>query len=213
MCPCRCFGDSYYATTDIIALGMGTSYDTEEFRNKLAEGLRFFAAHESLYAVHCQEGRDRTGVVAALLECFMGAGYDEENRGRPIVLFGYSQGADHVFRLLEEYFGDEKLYSQLIAAYTIGWGWSYEAAERFPQIVPATGEDDIGCVISYDAEAPEVEDTIVTPRGERHFAINPLSWNTFAPMTLPARHARTSCPMSWVPYGPCPGDWPNTPVG
>ena len=192
---------------------MGTSFDTEEFRNKLAEGLRFFAAHEGPYAVHCQEGRDRTGVVAVLLECFMGAGYDEENRSRPIVLFGYSQGADHVFRLLEEYFGDEKLYSQLIAAYTIGWGWSYEAAERFPQIVPVTGEDDIGCVISYDAEAPEVEDTIVTPWGERHFAINPLNWNTFAPMTLPARHARTSCSMSWVPYGPCPGDWTNTPVG
>ena len=51
---------------------MGTSFDTEEFRNKLAEGLRFFAAHEGPYAVHCQEGRDRTGVVAALLECFTG---------------------------------------------------------------------------------------------------------------------------------------------
>ena len=31
----------------------------------LAEGLRFFATHEGPYAVHCQEGRDRTGVVAA----------------------------------------------------------------------------------------------------------------------------------------------------
>jgi len=52
--------------------------------------------------------------------------------------------------------------------------------ESYPQIVPATGEDDIGCVISYDAEAPEVEDTIVTPRGEKHFAINPLNWKTDA---------------------------------
>lgn len=358
------YGDSYYATTDVIALNMGITFDTEEFRNKLAEGLRFFAAHEGPYAVHCQEGKDNTGVVAALLECFMGATFDEvkkdymstffnyygiepgdplydkiannniaatlrklfdlddlfsadlagaaekyffkiglnnddieglrtnlgksyfgetskyanmenwayygvgaardadifivaptvgkygdynmplddknkyrftrslnmqkgiyedslrmyapfyaqasleayglaeaecescleiayndvseafryylehENQGRPIVLFGYSQGGDHVFRLLQEYFGDEKLYSRLIAAYCIGWGWSYEAAERFPQVVPATGEDDVGCVISYDAEAPEVDGTIVTPQDERHFAINPLNWRT-----------------------------------
>jgi hypothetical protein len=103
---------------------------------------------------------------------------ENENKGRPIVLFGHSQGADHVYRLLEEYFGDEELYSQLIAAYCIGWGMTYEEAERVPQIVPAIAEDDIGCVISYDAEAPEVEDTIVTPRGERHFAINPLNWRT-----------------------------------
>lgn len=358
--------ESYYATTDTIALGMEMSFDTEEFEDKLAEGLRFFAAHEGPYAVNCQDGMDRTGVVAALLECFMGATFDEvrkdymssffnyygiepgdavydqiadnniaatlqklfeledlnsvdlaeaaenylfkiglgkdeterlrsnlgksyfedtskyanmenwayfgvgegkdadifivaptvgayedynmplddknrfrvtrslnmqkgiyegslrmyapfyaqasleayelseealepwleiayddvseafryylehENRGRPIVLFGYSQGGDHVFRLLEEYFGDEALYNRLIAVYAIGWGWSYEAAEKVPQVVPATGEDDIGCVISYDAEAPEVDDTIVTPRGERHFAINPLNWRTDA---------------------------------
>ena len=42
----RGYSDSYYATTDIVALSMGTAYDTEEFRNKLAGGLRFFATHE-----------------------------------------------------------------------------------------------------------------------------------------------------------------------
>ena len=105
---------------------------------------------------------------------------EHENQGRPIVLFGYFQGADHVFRLLEEFFGDEALYDRLIAAYAIGWGWSFEEAERVPQVVPAAGEDDIGCVISYDAEAPEVDGTLVTPQDERHFAINPLNWRTDA---------------------------------
>ena len=55
----------------------------------LAEGLRFFATHEGPYAVHCQEGRDRTGVVAALLECFMGADYDEVRKDYMSTFFNY----------------------------------------------------------------------------------------------------------------------------
>ena len=360
------YGESYYATIDTVELGMQVAFDTQEFRNGLAGGLRYFGDHEGPYAVHCLEGKDRTGVVAALLEGFMGATFDEvrrdymetfynfygvsaddaaydeiaenniaatlrrllgtddlantdlaaacesffreiglsdeeleslrtnlgrtwntdrskyasmenwayfgagadsdadifivgttvdrydeynmtcddknrfrftralnmqkglyedslrmfapyyrqisfkayelsrearepylkiaygdvseafryylehENRGRPIVLFGFSQGADHVYRLLKEYFGDEKLYKQLVAAYSIGWGCTYEEAEAYPQIVPAKGEDDVGCVVSYDVEAPEVRETLVTPMGERHFAINPLNWRTDA---------------------------------
>ena len=103
---------------------------------------------------------------------------EHENQGRPIVLFGYSQGAYDVYRLLQEYFGDEALYGQLVAAYAIGWGCTFEEAEQYPQIVPAQGESDIGCVVSYEAETPALEDSIITPRGERHFAINPLNWRT-----------------------------------
>jgi len=360
------YGDSCYATTDHIALGLDMSYDTDQFRKGLAEGLRFFASPEGPYAVHCLEGKDRTGVVAALLECFMGASLDEvrkdymetfynyygvtpadpaydgiaenniagalrklfgvddldsadlseaaeeyfrktglsdadidalrvnlgktyldgkskyanlenwayygvgedrdadifviaptvdkydeynmtlddnnrfrltralnmqkgiyedslrmfapyyaqmsfsafslareasepyqdiayddvseafayylehENQGRPIVLFGYSQGGIYIYRLLKDYFGDEALYNRLIAAYAIGWGCTFEEAEAYPQIVPAAGENDTGCVISYDAEAPEVEDSFISPRDEQHFAINPLNWKTDA---------------------------------
>ena len=71
------YGESYYSTTDRIELCMGISFNTQEAGDKLAEGLRFFGAHEGPYAVHCQEGKDRTGMVAALLECFMGSTYDE----------------------------------------------------------------------------------------------------------------------------------------
>ena len=68
---------SYYATTNYIALNMGVDFTAEEFRAKLAEGLRFFAANPGVYAVHCTEGKDRAGLVSALLEIFMGARYDE----------------------------------------------------------------------------------------------------------------------------------------
>ena len=43
------------------------------------------------------------------------------NDGRPIVLAGFSQGADHVLRLMKEFFKDEELQRNLVAAYPIGW--------------------------------------------------------------------------------------------
>jgi len=71
------FEGSYYAGTAFIALNMGVDFTAAEFREKLAEGLRFFAGHPGVYAVHCLEGKDRTGFVIALLECFMGASLEE----------------------------------------------------------------------------------------------------------------------------------------
>ena len=101
-----------------------------------------------------------------------------ENEGRPIILAGFSQGADMCYRLLEEYFGDEALYRQLVAVYAIDWPCTEEMTAQYPQIVPATGEDDFGVVVSFDCEAPEVTETLITPAGVRALTINPLNWKT-----------------------------------
>ena len=101
-----------------------------------------------------------------------------ENDGRPIVLAGFSQGADMCLRLLEEYFGDEALYDQLVAAYVIGWPLTEEMTKAYPQIVAAQSADDIGVVISFDCEAPELTETFINPAGQRALSINPLSWTT-----------------------------------
>ena len=55
-----------------------------------------------------------------------------ENGGRPIILAGFSQGADMCYRLLEEYYGDEALYDQLVAVYAIGWPCTQEMTARVP---------------------------------------------------------------------------------
>ncbi len=101
-----------------------------------------------------------------------------ENAGRPIILAGFSQGADMCYRLLAEYFGDEALYSRLVAVYAIGWPCTEEMAAQHPQIVPAAGEDDLGVVVSFDCEAPDVTQTLITPAGIRALTINPLNWRT-----------------------------------
>ena len=71
------YDKTYYSTVDYIPLSMGVNFDSDDFREKLAEGLRYFAEHKGPYAVHCTEGKDRAGTVAALLECLTGATYEE----------------------------------------------------------------------------------------------------------------------------------------
>lgn len=101
-----------------------------------------------------------------------------ENKGRPIVLAGFSQGADMCYRLLEEYFGDNRLSDQLVAVYAIGWPCTEEMVKQYPQIKPAQSENDVGVVISFDCEAPEVTDTFIYPAGQKAYSINPLNWRT-----------------------------------
>ena len=82
------------------------------------------------------------------------------------------------YRLLAEYGGDAGLKEQLAAVYAIGWPCSEELVNAYPQIVPAQSADDIGTVISFDCEAPDVEETFITPKGSKAFTINPLNWKT-----------------------------------
>ncbi len=102
---------------------------------------------------------------------------ENENNGRPIILVGFSQGADMCYRLLEEYFGS-LLDERLVAVYALGWPMTEEMTERFPQIKPAASADDIGVVISFDCESPDLEETFINPAGQKALSINPLNWRT-----------------------------------
>ena len=68
---------SLYQDGKVKALNLGVDFTAESFQTGLAEGLRFFAANEGPYLVHCTEGKDRAGFVSALLACFMGGSYDQ----------------------------------------------------------------------------------------------------------------------------------------
>jgi protein tyrosine/serine phosphatase len=83
------FSDTYYSTQEIIPLNLGLDFTTEEFRNGLAEGLRFIAAHEGPYLVHCTEGKDRAAFASAVLECLMGASADEVIADYMLTFFNY----------------------------------------------------------------------------------------------------------------------------
>lgn len=101
---------------------------------------------------------------------------DHENQGRPFLLAGYSQGADLALRLMEEFFGEESLQEQLVAAYLIGWRVTWEDLAMFPQLHMAQGAEDTGVIVSFNSEAPGITDTIILPEGGYAYGINPLNW-------------------------------------
>lgn len=100
------------------------------------------------------------------------------NQGRPIILAGFSQGADMCYRLMEEYFGEEALSDRLVAVYAIGWPLTREMTEKYPQLKPAQSADDLGTVISFECEAEEVTDSFIIPQDMKALSINPLNWKT-----------------------------------
>ena len=71
------FAQSAYASCQVIGLNLGIDFTEDSFRAGLADGLRFMAANDGPYLVHCTEGKDRAGFTSALLSCLMGASADE----------------------------------------------------------------------------------------------------------------------------------------
>ena len=71
------FASPYYKSLmnkgNVIYLNMGVDLDSEDFGNKLVEGLRFLSQHEGPYLIHCTEGKDRAGFANAIVSAFMGA--------------------------------------------------------------------------------------------------------------------------------------------
>ncbi len=103
---------------------------------------------------------------------------EHSNNGRPLIVAGYSQGADLALRLLEEFFDDSSLKQQLIAAYLIGWRVTQEDLDQFPHLRMAQGESDTGIIVSFNSEAPGVTGSIIVPEGGYTYGINPLNWKT-----------------------------------
>ena len=73
---------SYYATLyengDIVLLNMGVDYRTDDFKAKLKEGIEFILRDPTgPVLIHCNEGKDRAGMVTATLEAISGATMDE----------------------------------------------------------------------------------------------------------------------------------------
>lgn len=100
-----------------------------------------------------------------------------ENNGRPFVLAGFSQGSEMCLRLLKEFGNENFVKNSMVACYAVGWRFTPQEAEKYPYIQPAKCADDLGKVIIFNSEAPEVTSSAIVPEGVKTFAINPLTWN------------------------------------
>lgn len=100
------------------------------------------------------------------------------NNGRPIVLAGFSQGADLSIRLLKDCFADEEVNDLLVACYAIGWSITEEELKEYEHLKFAQEETDVGVIVSFNSEAEYVTDSLMIPGGTKTLAINPLNWRT-----------------------------------
>lgn len=63
---------SYYSRCKIINPEMSYDFGTEEFAEKVKESVLFIIENDGPYLIHCKEGKDRTGILCAILESFVG---------------------------------------------------------------------------------------------------------------------------------------------
>lgn len=111
---------------------------------------------------------------------------------RPIILAGHGQGADHVTRLLQDFFqGDLK--DRLTAAYVIDHPLP-EALFEGPlsTITPCETAVDVGCIIAYGSFMPSDK------RNAERFSTRALVFNGAEYMTI--NGAKTLCtnPLLWA---------------
>ena len=83
------YDSSYYSNQQHIFLNMDVDFASDDFKTKLAKGLKFFADNPGVYGVHCTEGKDRAGFTTAIIECLMGASYDEVVSDYMVTFYNY----------------------------------------------------------------------------------------------------------------------------
>ena len=62
---------------NVLCLKQNFDYNSKDFKKGMADAVKFMASHEGPYLIHCTEGKDRTGLMSALLEALMGASVSE----------------------------------------------------------------------------------------------------------------------------------------
>lgn len=83
------YADSYFAQQEHIAIGSNVELTAPDNLKKFVSALSYMADHPGVYDVFCVEGKDRTGIVMAILECLMGATIDEVGEDYMLSFYNY----------------------------------------------------------------------------------------------------------------------------
>ena len=103
---------------------------------------------------------------------------DHTDASRPLVLAGFSQGADMIIRLMKDLFDEPQYQRRLVAAYAIGWKLTEEEVKEYPHLNPATGEADTGVIVAFNSEDEAITSSLIIGENEKTYSINPLNWKT-----------------------------------
>lgn len=150
--------------------------DTTQSSCRIHPALRYFQSN--VYALPAEEREPYLALAYEDVKDAFTYYLEHYNEGQPIILAGFSQGADMSIRLLKDCFAEEEVNDLLVACYAIGWSITEEELAEYPHLQFASGEDDTGVIVSFNSEAETVTDSLMIPAGTRTLAINPLNWKT-----------------------------------
>ena len=109
------------------------------------------------------------------------------NKGRPFILFGFSQGAMALLEVMKTELADPKINDRLVAAYLIGYPAMPKTFPEYPHLRTAQKADDTGCIISYNSQAPGNVKSLFTG-SDKYYCINPVNWRTDGKLATAAQH-------------------------
>ena len=107
---------------------------------------------------------------------------DHTDASRPLILAGFSQGADLVIRLMKDLFDEPKYQRRLVATYAIGWKLTEDEVTEYPHLKPAQDETDTGVIITFNSEDKDITSSLIIAENEKTYSINPLNWKTTSEM-------------------------------
>lgn len=121
-----------------------------------------------------------------------------ENKGRPFIIVGHSQGAEMAQRLLRNRIEGKALQKRLVAAYVIGLDVTEGMFGRaFKTLKPCNKPAQTGCILAWNAVTPEGDLKMLrgfagtryvhefgTEQGRTPFCINPLTFDREKPMAV-----------------------------
>jgi hypothetical protein len=122
---------------------------------------------------------------------------DHYNHGRPIIIASHSQGSNHAWRLLHEFFDGTALSRQLVCAYVVGMGVD---GSSYQVLKPCGQPKETGCYVTWSSFKDGYDPHRSVLRGAP--ITNPITWtrdSAFVPASaslgsifLKIRHRRWS---------------------
>ncbi len=185
VCPTVDMGKSGNYNADI-----GNEKYRESFVGAINMELGIYGDVATVYAPYYRQATFPVySLSAEEQETYLGLAYEDVKRAflhyadradasKPLILAGFSQGADLVIRLLKDLFDEPKYQNRLVAAYCIGWKLTEAEVREYPHLKPAMGETDTGVIVAFNSEDKGISESLIVGKEEKTYSINPLNWKT-----------------------------------
>jgi Protein of unknown function (DUF3089) len=96
---------------------------------------------------------------------------DHYNHGRPIIIASHSQGSNHSWRLLREFFDGKPLAKQLVCSYSVGMGVDQSS---YKVLKPCEQPTETGCYLTWSSFKEGYDPGKNVLRGAPN--VNPITW-------------------------------------